>query len=193
MMLSRRKLMVWLALTAVSVAVHAQTLTNQLAKNTILIVRHAEKPAEGSGLTTMGEARARAYATYFHPFQDAGFHLTVSSLFAGADSAKSMRPRLTLEPLSHASGLPIQATISSKDPEALVHVLQEKAHGNNPLIAWRHGEIPALLQAFGVVPSSVLPNGKWPDDVFDWVIVLQCDAQGKVIAAKRIQETLQIQ
>jgi len=51
----------------------AQPAQNYLANNTVLIVRHAEKPVEGTGLTPMGEARAQLYAKYFQPFQEGGF------------------------------------------------------------------------------------------------------------------------
>ena len=39
-----------------------------LANVTLLVVRHAEKPADAGdpGLSPAGQARAKAYATYFH-------------------------------------------------------------------------------------------------------------------------------
>ncbi len=164
---------------------------NDLASNTVLIVRHAEKPLGspgGTGLTEIGQHRAEAYARYFRPFREAGAPLEISALFAGADSASSVRPRLTLEPLSRASGLPLDATIRTKDAPALVRYLRSHPHGDTPLICWRHGQIPALLRAFGVAPSALLPDGKWPDDVFDWVLLLRFDAQGRVLSQERIRE-----
>jgi broad specificity phosphatase PhoE len=86
----------------------AQSTANYLANNTVLIVRHAEKPESGTGLTPLGEARARLYAKYFEPFQEDGLSIPVDCLYAGADSKNSIRPRLTLEPLSKATGLPLQ-------------------------------------------------------------------------------------
>jgi hypothetical protein len=178
--------------TTLSVPALAQTAPTQLANNTVLIVRHAEKPADGAGLTPLGEARAQAYASYFQPFHDGGFSLHISSLYAGADSAKSQRPRLTLEPLSRATGLPLHTDVSTKDPAALVAELAQQPHGATPLIAWRHGAIPALLTAFGVDPQTILPNGRWPDDVFDWVLVLKTDAQGKVVQQTLVREHLHV-
>ncbi len=102
----------------------AQPAQNYLANNTVLIVRHAEKPAEGTGLTPMGEARAQLYAKYFQPFQEEEISVSVDCLYAGADSKNSIRPRLTLEPLSKATGLPLHLNIGTKDPEALVHELK---------------------------------------------------------------------
>jgi hypothetical protein len=171
-------------------SVRAQSAQNYLANNTVLIVRHAEKPASGTGLTPSGEARAQLYAKYFKPFQEEGLSISVDCLYAGADSQKSVRPRLTLEPLSKATGLPLHLNVGTKDPEALVLELKTEAHSQHPLIAWRHSEIPALLTAFGISPEKLLPNGKWPDDVFDWVIVLASGPDGQIVSARLIHEHL---
>src|ERR1700735_5673355 len=72
-----------------SLAVQAQSAQNYLANNTVLIVRHTEKPETGTGLTPQGEERARLYAKYFQPFQEDGLSIPVDSLYAGADSKSS--------------------------------------------------------------------------------------------------------
>lgn len=175
-----------------SLPTQAQSAQNYLANSTVLIVRHSEKPESGTGLTAVGEARARLYAKYFQPFQEQGLFVPVDCLYAGADSEKSFRPRLTLEPLSKATGLPLHLKVGTKDSEALVLELKNEAHGKHPLIAWRHGDIPALLTAFGASPEKILPNGKWPDDVFDWVIVLTTNPDGQLSSARLIHEQLKV-
>jgi hypothetical protein len=89
--------------------VAAQPSPNNLANNAVLIIRHSEKPQTGNGLTARGEERARLYAKYFQPFQDQEPPIEVDSLYVGADSKNSIRPRLTLEPLSKAINLPINS------------------------------------------------------------------------------------
>jgi hypothetical protein len=170
----------------------AQQAQNYLANNTILIIRHSEKPDTGTGLNAAGETRARLYSKYFQPFQEDGLSIQVDSLYAGADSKNSLRPRLTLEPLSKSSGMPLHSNIGTKDSEVLVQALRTAAHGQHPLIAWRHGEIPTLLRAFGASPEELLPNGQWPDEVFDWVIVLNMGPDGKLTSAKRIRQSLKL-
>lgn len=181
-------------LLAVSIAFCARlraatSSRDHLAGNTVLIVRHAEKPLLGRELTRTGEARAEAYVHYFEPFHDAGRKLRVNALYAGADSADSVRPRLTLEPLSAATGIPLDSSVSTKDPAALVALLRTHSHGNHPLVAWRHGSIPALLSAFGASPDLVL-GGEWPNDVYDWVIVLNFDRSGHIRSERLVKETL---
>ena len=160
-----------------------------LAGNTVLIVRHAEKPEVGRGLTPAGEARARAYVAYFEPFHEAGWKVRVDALFAGNDSESSIRPRLTLEPISRATGLTLNMSVETKEPEKLVAMLHTQCHGKHPLIAWRHGQIPALLHALGASPT-LLPGDKWPDDTYDWVIVLEFNQNGNLQKQELVKEHL---
>lgn len=177
-----------LLLCAVRIA-HSQ---NHLANNTVLIIRHAEKYADKThtGLNEAGVRRANAYVSYFQPIRDGSLNLTITNLYAGADSKSSQRPRLTLEPLSQASGMPLDTTIKTEDTEALVSLLRKTTHGNVPLICWRHGQIPTLIRAFGGTPESLLPEGKWPDETFDWIVVLHFDQAGKLASQTVVRESL---
>jgi hypothetical protein len=188
----RLKILVATLLCMVSLSLRAQSSPNYLANNTVLIIRHAEKPETGTGLTPMGEARARLYAEYFKVFREEELEIPIDSLYAGADSKNSVRPRLTLEPLSKATGLPLHHEVGTDESETLVRELKSETHGQHPLIAWRHGQIPTLLTAFGVAPEKLLPNGKWPDDVYDWVIVLKIGQDGQLTEARLIHENLRV-
>jgi hypothetical protein len=160
--------------------VHAQESPNHLANATVLIIRHTEKPAEGASLTPQGFARAASYAHYFHPFVVDGAPLSINALYAGADSPDSIRPRLTLEPLSQSIGVPLNTHFSTSESEAFAHALATEPHGDHVLIAWRHKKIPVLLKALGAHPATLLPEGTWPDDVYDWVVLLHFDGAGNV-------------
>jgi hypothetical protein len=161
-----------------------------LENTTVLIIRHAEKPASGDGLTPAGEARAEAYVNYFQNYTVAGEPFGVDHLFAAADSKGSKRPRLTLTPLSRATGLAINQPFTDKQFQELARELQTRPHGKHIIICWHHGEIPGLLQALGARPEQLLHKGKWPDEVFGWVIQLRYDENGRLMEAKRINENL---
>jgi hypothetical protein len=152
-----------------------------LADTTVLIIRHAEKPDSGSGLTSAGEARAYAYVNYFENFTLHGVTVRPDALFAAADSKESMRPRLTIEPLSHALGLSIDDRFSDKQSKELANALRAEPHGRVVLICWHHGEIPKLIHALGADSSALIPGDKWPSNVFGWVVVLRYDHRGKLI------------
>ena len=158
----------------------------------ILIVRHAEKPDSGSGLSASGEARARAYVNYFKNFTNTvdGQPLKINYIFAAADSKESRRPRLTIAPTGQALGLAVDSRFKDKDFQGLANEIHFKPHGRAILIAWHHGEIPSLLRALGVDPATIIPKAKWPEDVFGWVIELRYDAHGSLVETKRINEKL---
>jgi broad specificity phosphatase PhoE len=183
----------WLAL-AMPAAMPAETPhdgTSAALKNAvILVIRHAEKPDDGFGLSAAGEARAGAYVNYFENFKIDGQPLKLDCLFAAADSKESHRPRLTIEPTAKALGLPIDSRFKDKDFQKLADEIRAKPHGNAILIAWHQGKIPELLRALGADPRQVIPKGNWPDDVFDWLIQLRYDSDGHLIEAKRISEQL---
>lgn len=170
--------------------VAAQTRADALANNTVLIVRHAEKPKLGVGLTEEGRKRAELYVRYFEPFHEPGFDLRPTALYSGADSKDSNRPRLTLEPLAAATGMKLHSTFNTKQPEDIVAALRAEPHGKVPLICWRHGGIPGLIDALGGKAADVIPGGKWPDETYDWIVVMKFDAAGKLESEKLVKETL---
>jgi hypothetical protein len=163
---------------------------NGLADTTVMIIRHAEKPDSGSGLTPAGEARARAYVDYFEHFTVDGQPMTPNVLFAAADSKSSIRPRLTIEPLSQAMSLPIDSRFADKQTKEIADALRATAHGNRVLIAWHHGEIPRLIDDLGGDSASLIPGDKWPSEVFGWVVVLRYDHHGQLVNAQVIHEHL---
>ena len=175
---------------AVSAKSPADEKSGALKNAVILIIRHAEKPASGPGLSAEGEARARAYVDYFGHFTLDGQRLKLDCLFAAADSKSSHRPRLTIEPLGQALGLAIDSRFKDKNFQELADELRSRPHGHAILISWHHEEIPALLHALGASPGQVFPKSKWPEDVFGWVIQLRYDAGGRLLETRRINEKL---
>jgi len=158
----------------------------------VLIIRHAENPADGHGLSPRGEERAKAYINYFQNFAVDGKQREPEAVVVAADSKQSHRPRLTVEPFAKAAKLPIDDRFANKQPADLAAELRANYQGKVILVCWHHGQIPALLSALGATPESLLPNGKWPRDVYDWAIMASFDENGHVIpeGTKRINEHL---
>ena len=162
-------------------------------KNSVLmIIRHAENPANGHGLSPRGEERAKAYAKYFQNFTVDSKQLKPNAVIVAADSKHSHRPRLTVQPFAKAANLSIDNRFANKQPADLAAELRANYQGKVILVCWHHGQIPALRRALGAAPETLLPNGKWPRDVYDWVIVVSFDENGHVIpdGTKRISEHL---
>ena len=80
------------------------TYAGQLHNSVIVIIRHAEKPADGDGLAPAGEARANAYVDYFKNFTLDSKPIHFDYLFAAKDSRESTRPKLTIRRLRSSKG-----------------------------------------------------------------------------------------
>jgi hypothetical protein len=158
----------------------------------ILIIRHAENPPNGHGLSPRGEERAKAYIDYFLNFTVDSKRLEPNAVVVAADSKHSHRPRLTVQPFAKAANLTIDSRFANKQPADLAAALRASYQGKVILICWHHGQIPAVLRALGADPATLLPGGKWPRDVYDWVIMVSFDENGHLIPdrTKRISEHL---
>jgi len=158
----------------------------------VLIIRHAEKPDSGYDLSPAGYQRADAYPGYFKGLAMDSKPLKLDYVFATADSKGSHRPRLTVEPLGKALGLQIDTRFTNRKFQDMVDEIQTKDHGRHILICWHHGEIPNLVRALGADPDKLLPEGKWPNEVFGWMIELRYDENGRLIPGetKRVNEKL---
>ena len=158
----------------------------------IVIIRHAEDPANGHGLSARGQERAKAYIKYFENFTVDSKRLEPNVVVVAADSKQSHRPRLTVEPFAKAAKLPIDNRFANKQPTDLAAELHTNYQDKVILVCWHHGQIPAVLRALGADPGTLLPKGKWPKRVYDWLVMVSFDENGDLIPAgtKRISEHL---
>jgi len=158
----------------------------------VLIIRHAEVAGDGHGLSPRGEERAKAYKNYFQNFTVDSKQRVPNDVLVAADSKQSHRPRLTVEPFAKAAKLSINSSFGNKQPADLAAELRANHQGKVILVCWHHGQIPALLRALGAAPETLLPNGKWPKTVYDWVIMTSYDENGRLIpeSTRRISEHL---
>ena len=157
-----------------------------------MIIRHAEDADSGHGISPRGQQQADAYKDYFKNFTFDSKRLEPAVIFAANDSKKSHRPRLTVEPFAKAANLNIDTRFGNDQSTELAADLRANYQGKVILICWRHGNIPALLRALGAKPKRFLPNGKWPDSVYDWVLLLSFDQDGNLIpsSSRKINEHL---
>jgi phosphohistidine phosphatase SixA len=149
----------------------------------ILVMRHAERPADDNDtdLAPAGKQRAKALATYIpNTFGKP------DSIFAAAISKHSARPYETVKPLSKLTGAPIDATIADQDYAMLAHDLlsHDRYAGKRIVVCWHHGHIPALMQALGI------PRGNYPDpwDPAVFNLILKVDFSGAAPQVGRIVE-----
>jgi hypothetical protein len=143
------------------------------AKETIVFVRHGEKPKDGLGqLSCPGLNRALklpgVLAKAFFP----DLSVKPAAIFAPNPSVKKddkgkdydyVRPLATIEPTAIALGMPIDVDIGFDDAEALRKALEGKRFRNAlVLVAWEHSVIPEVAR------KLLKENGGDPDKVDDW-------------------------
>jgi hypothetical protein len=149
-----------------------------VATQTILVIRHAEKPGPGGSigvseagkedpneLSVRGWQRAGALTQLFR--ENSGRHPGIKRpdwLVAASPSGGYMSRRAisTLTPLSRLLDVPIERQFAPGDEAALVDRLVNLE--GTTLVAWRHQGIPALAAHF--MGADEVPH-TWPDDRFD--------------------------
>jgi hypothetical protein len=146
----------------------------------ILLIRHAEKPADAADIHLGPEGKKRAHAlpdlfkksdTRPDPFPTPDF------IIATKASKHSNRPVETVTPLAQALKLEVDATCANDDYPDLTEKLYTtpKYEGKVVLICWHHGNLPEFATMLG---ATGVPD-KWKDPVFDRVWVVTFGEKGK--------------
>ena len=159
----------------------------------ILMIRHAEKPDSGTGLSVIGQERAQAYVIYFQNYLLGSNIVKWDYLFAAANSDDSHRPCLTIQPLAIALGLNIISDYKDTDYQNLANdILRNSMYDqSNILVCWHHSQILDLAAALGanakeLPPESHWPASYWPGHVFGWLLQLCYDHHGKIDPARTV-------
>jgi len=169
-----------LALWAPALFVAHQAFADTPAVETIVMVRHGEKPPQGLGqLDCQGLNRALALPAVI----DAMFGRP-AAIFAPNPSIQKIdqgvaydyiRPLATIEPTAIAFGLPVNASIGLTDITTLKAQLADpKLQYSFVLVGWEHIQIVqltrALMSDFGGDPASV---PQWKGSDFDGIYVVR--------------------
>ncbi|CAI1099084.1 Uncharacterised protein [Serratia quinivorans] len=152
-----------------------------LAQETLIFVRHGEKPANNSGqLTCKGLNRALALPdVLLNRYGKPDF------IFAAGPkedkTGSSLRALSTIMPTAVRVGLPIGIQFHADDIAGLQQELLSAKYQNSRIfIAWEHKNLDKavknIVAARGGNPDSV---PKWPGSDFDSIFVVTLD-QGKV-------------
>jgi hypothetical protein len=157
------------------------------AQETIVAIRHAEKPPTSLGqLTCKGLNRALALPKALIPrygkpnriyAPDPGTRIGQ----LGNLSYSYVRPLMTIEPIAIQLEMPVNALIGFKNVGQLRRQILAPENANSVIyLAWEHVYLnqfaKGLLKAYGKDPS-VVPD--WPNDEYDRIYVFQIKDAGK--------------
>lgn len=168
--------------------IHAAESSPMPGRATIFLIRHAEKPRTGPGLSPAGKQRAEAYVKYLRRLKDRkGKTIHWDYLFACEDSDNSDRPLLTITPLAEKLGKQVNTDYKDKDYAKLAAYFRENAKqyaNRNILICWHHGEILQLTQAMGASDESLPAASNWPakwnGKAFGWLLKIYYKKNGMI-------------
>ena len=155
------------------------------AQETIVAIRHAEKPPGGLGqLTCRGLNRALAL-----PKVLIGRFGKPDAIYApdpadevmdGSNSYSYVRPLVTIEPTAIALGMPVNTQIGYGDIARLQSVLTAPTNAHALIfIAWEHGMLNTfarqMLKSYGEDSALVPP---WPDSDYDRIYIFKIQQTG---------------
>ncbi len=144
----------------------------------VILIRHAEKPDDGDGLSEKGWARARALPRLLERPDLTRFGKPVE-LF-GMVPTKNRPSRRALETLKYAAealGLAINSNYSREQYDDLANEILENPDYNEKAVwvCWEHKVLIEMAKALGVKETP-----EWPDEQFDRAWVLDFDRNDKV-------------
>jgi hypothetical protein len=159
-----------------------------MADQTLLIIRHAEKPEAGGdsgvdptgasdpkSLTPRGWQRAGTWAELFIPSLGqrsplpepaaifASAPASHAEIKAGAGGSKSRRPLETVTLLAAKLGVQIDLRFGKGNETGLAAAVSQVA--GVVLVCWQHEDIVAIANALTPAPSGIPVN--WPGDRFN--------------------------
>lgn len=146
----------------------------------VILIRHAEKPATGNGLSLKGRERAHAFVPFFQGAPSVLSYGLPEAIFAAAPSTNdpSVRSLQTILPLCNEMNLTVKDQFTIHQTQEITNELLNNPdyEGKMVLVCWPHAELPAIAKLLG---AKKTPE-KWSDDVYDRLWILTFNEKGEV-------------
>jgi hypothetical protein len=174
------------ALSLSCVAGAASAASTSTTTETLVMVRHGEKPTgvDNGQLTCMGQNRAVALPGVLIPkFGNPGYVFAAktkeSKDSAGADDWY-LRALATIEPTAVAAGVTVDVKYKTSDYDKVEKELAKSEYQNSTVfIAWEHNDLDKL--AADIVKDNGGDESEvpaWPDDDYDSIFVVTLTRNG---------------
>jgi hypothetical protein len=134
----------------------------------VVILRHAEKPAEGDNLSCQGLNRALALADVLYKKFKLPDHIFVPSIKTGKTTDVA-RMYQTIVPFAVKHNLPIDTKFDVGSETALAQAILKKT--GTLLVVWEHDRIPNLVRRLGIKEPAL----KWKGTDYDsiWIVTFK--------------------
>jgi hypothetical protein len=169
-----------LLVSAGLLATSAEVAASEQAKETLVLIRHGEKPAKGLGqLSCQGLNRSLALPRVLTAkFGKPDFIFAPDPRHQTTDQGNLydyIRPLATIEPTAIQFGLPVNTQFGFRDVHQLgQEIIQPKYQGSLVFIAWEHSLLVNLVKdlvAQGGGDPSKVPE--WGHDDFDSIYIVK--------------------
>lgn len=134
----------------------------------IVLIRHAEKPIEGYGLSCQGVNRANALPFVLY----AKFGLPGVIYVAQSDTAQHSRMRQTITPFAKKYGLELNSRYKVSDIKGITKNIRRQK--GTVLVVWEHKGLVEMAKQLGVKEKL-----KWNTDDFDSIWIITFSKKGK--------------
>ncbi|MCE5316671.1 MAG: hypothetical protein LLG04_04830 [Parachlamydia sp.] len=146
----------------------------------VMIIRHAEKPAVGNGLSPIGLMRAKELVSFFTKSPEVLKFGPLAAIYAARPGKEdgSVRAMQTVAPLAAAMKMQVNSAYTAGHYLQMVEEIKINPayQGKSVLICWEHHVIPEIARAFGVLDAPM----KWHGHIFDRVWLLTFEPGGLV-------------
>lgn len=150
-----------------------------LADETLIFIRHAEKPLDGLGqLSCKGFNRSVSLPSIIlKKFGEPDYLFAPNPTIQKLDKGSAynyLRPLATLEPLAIKLSKNINLTCGYNDIECITNLLLKNTNeGKTILIAWEHHNIEKIIRNLAKTKHIHLKIPTWESDDFDTIYVIK--------------------
>jgi hypothetical protein len=161
---------------------------------TIVFLRHGEKPAGGYGqLTCQGLQRALALPSVLTAAYGTPEYIFASNpttkVTDPAGSFYYVRPLATIEPTAIRLGLPVNTRYGYSDIAALQSELVSSTYASSTVfVAWEHLYLQKLVQNIMNAYSSGVVVPAWPSTDYDSLYIVRLTTSNGVVSAQFEQQ-----
>jgi hypothetical protein len=138
----------------------------------IVVIRHAEKPADPAdkNLSEPGRRRAESLVKFFKDNAELKKFDPPAAIYATGlgKGGKGQRCQQTIKPLAASLGLPVLTPFKAEDAAELAREVLREAKLKTIVICWTKERIPELMASLGVHPVPA----KLEEDQYDMVYIL---------------------
>lgn len=167
--------------TIIGLLMLASSTFSANAAETLIFIRHAEKPSDGLGqLSCQGMHRALKLPTMIiKRFGEPEYLIAPNPTVQKPDKGISynyLRPLATIEPLAIQTSKNIDLSCGYNDIDCIANLVLEKKYKNSVLlIAWEHHNIDKIIKQITETKKINFIIPEWKHDDFDSIYILKLD------------------